>query len=57
MSMTLVTDIHVPLTMNCNDFDEPLTFSVVLTSDQSFNLSKTLFYAKIPAKLWHLYRC
>ena len=57
MTMTLVTDSHVPLTMNCNDFDDPLTFSVVPTSDQSFNLSKILFYDQIPAKLWQSYRC
>ena len=44
--MTLVTDIHVPLMMNCNDFDEHLTFPVVPTSDQMFNLSKSLFYDK-----------
>ncbi len=50
------TDIQVPLRMNCNHFDEPLTFHIAPSSGQNFNLSNTLVYHQIPAKLMLLNR-
>ncbi len=32
-----ILDIHGPQTMNPSDFDDPLTFHLVPSSDQKFN--------------------
>lgn len=47
--MKFDTDIHVPLRMNINKFCDPLTFDLTPSSGQ--NLSNTLFYDQILAKL------
>ncbi len=42
------TDIHVPLRMNCMNFNGPLTFHLAPSSGQNFNLSNAFV---LPAKL------
>ncbi len=42
--MKFVSDIHVPLRMNCMYFDDPLTFPLAPSSGQTFYLSSTLVY-------------
>ena len=37
--------------MVINSFDDPLTFHLVLSGDQNFNLSNTLAYDQLPSKL------
>lgn len=48
------TDIYAPHMMICNDFDCALTFHLVPSSGQSFNLSSALVYDLIPVKLMTL---
>ncbi len=49
----VVSDFHVPLRMNCNNFGDPLTFPLSMSpsSGQKFNLSTTSIYDQTPAKL------
>ncbi len=45
-------DIHVPLTMSCNNSGDPLTFHPAPSSGQNnFKLSNTFVNDQMPAKL------
>ncbi len=44
-------DIHVSFGINCNNFDDPLTFNLAPPSGWNFKLSNTLIYYQKPAKL------
>ncbi len=46
-----LSDFHVSLRMNCNNFGDPLTFHLAPSSRQNFNLSSALVYDQIPVKL------
>lgn len=52
--MRFGTDIHVSHRMNCDNFDDPLTFYLAPPAGQNFNLHKTLDYDQIPEKLMTL---
>lgn len=45
--MTFGTEIHIPVWMNCTNFDYP--FNLAPSSDQTLNLFYTLVYDHIPA--------
>ncbi len=49
--MNFYTDIHGVHRMNCYHFGDPLTFLVAPSSVQIFDLSHTLVYDQIKAKL------
>ncbi len=54
LQLHLAHSIMPPLRMNFNDFGGPLNFHLVPSSSQNFNLSNTLVYDEIPAKLMTL---
>ncbi len=47
----LYSHINAIISMNCNNFGDPLTFHVVPSSSQTFYVSNTLVYDQISAEL------
>ncbi len=42
IAMKIVTDIHIPLSMNCNYFGDPLIFHLIPLVSQKFKFTNTL---------------
>lgn len=49
--MKFCSDVYSPQRLNLNDFSDILTFPLVLLSGQNLNLSSTLVYDQIFAKV------